>query len=240
MVAVLITGETHDNTTRGDVIEALCSFRWQNVLGLSFIGLTSWLTGWSAAGLYSRLLRIFALEDAANLGIADPRTRLGRCFDKLLMRLGVHHVAINRGASYWLVVQELARLHSAGAIEVYADITQEPDATLFSGQVVQVIASPSGETHSIVLKKARRYRRTVYGEPGPDGKREILKGGGWVEIGDSEAFYMRGENVYNISYRIYGDPARGGYVKKKGTWIDSDVLEALKGAIRTVVERSKK
>lgn len=190
-------------------------------------------TGLFGEWFYERLLRVIARREARGLSISDRRTTLGRCFDKVLSVLGVTNLVIARGASYWLIVEQTAKLIADKEPEVYADVTQGDDSTLFAGQVAQVITSRSGETHSVVLKKARRYRRNTYGPTDPaTGEASILKAGGWKKIGDSEASYLRGDTVQNISYRIYGDPMRGGYRRSTHdglTWtIPEFLVEALK------------
>jgi hypothetical protein len=234
MAAALLTGKEVEGLTRESVLQSLFEPRWQHIVGLLYLTAFTWATGRLSAVLYVRLLRLLALQDIGGLGIQDQRSRFGRFVDDLLDRLGFTHLAIARGASYWLVVEQSARLLADKQPEVYADISQGDTSTLFAGQVAQVITSPSGETLSIVLKKARRYRRTVYSEPDSKGEKRVLKPSGWTKIGDSEAFYIRGENVHNISYRVYGDPARGGYfgaTEGTRTWsLPEAVLNALKQA----------
>lgn len=232
MAAVLMTGTPHDKMTRELVLASILDFRWQNGLGLVYLLFFTWGTGQLGALLYTRLLRVLALRDIDVAGLKDQRSRLAIGVDRVLDWLGFTHLAMARGASYWLIVEQSAKLLANGQPEVYADITQGDESTLFAGQVAQVITAPSGETHSIVLKKARRYRRRVYSEPNANGEKRVLEEGRWTTIGDSEAFYMRGESVNNISYRVYGDPARGGYTRVgegEQTWeLPQQVVEALR------------
>lgn len=226
-VAALLTGETHDDVTRARAIASLFDCSQRNVFGFAYLLSATVLTGKLGAFVYDRLLQIIARNEATDVDFIDDRTWRGRFLDFVLVRSGITDFAIARGASYWLVIEQTARL-LAKEPQVYADVTQGADSTLFAGQVVQVITSRSGETLSVVLKKAQRYRRNVYGEVDPlTGKRPLLKPGRWTKIGDSEAFYLRGDTVQNISYRIYGDPSRGGFrreVRGKNIWQVSRVI----------------
>jgi len=93
--------------------------------------------------------------------------------------------------------------------EVFADITEGVESTLYAGQVLQVIGDNSGDVQSVVLQGARRYRRDRFAPIGKYGAPKLVRRGAWVKIGDSEAFYMAGAEIHNISYRVYRDAAKG-------------------------------
>lgn len=252
-IAVLLTGDAHDGLTREAVIAGFFELSVPNAGRFVFLGLATLGTGLGGERLYLRLLQIIARREFANIIAGDDRTRVGKFCDAWLESLGLAQAALARGASYWLIVEQAAKLLALEEPEVYADITQGEDATLFAGQVVQVITSRSGETLSVVLKKAQRYRRNVYGEFDPKtGQRPVVQKASWQKIGDSEAFYLRGDCIRNISYRIYGDPARGGYKREKrdgSDWsVDNIILDIMrhvagplgKGSTDTSVARQEK
>ena len=247
MAAALISGETCQGISRADAIASLLTPHWQNFVGLVFLAIATWFTGWSVGHIHRRLLRVIALGDGDAASLEDPRSDFGRSFDAALSFLGLQFVAEARGASYWLVVKEMARLvtGSRSELEVFADITQGDDSTLFAGRVIQVIAASTGAVHSVVLRDARRYRRGSYGERDELGNTRVFRKPEWRFIGASEAFFLRGDNIHNISYRIYGDPSRGGFEKKQiGEWkgdVPTAVLKAakVKSETRGQVETSE-
>lgn len=231
-MAALVGGDA-PGITRAEVLTSLLELRWQNVLALLYLALASFLTGRAGAWLYDRLLQILARAERLTFDIPDNRTPFWRRFDKALDSLGVTHLVIARGASFWLVIRQAAKLRGEKVPEVYADVTQGDGETLYAGRVSQVICDRSGEPLSIVLKATKRYRRAVYTDPDADGKRREVREAKWTAILDTEAFFMRGENVHNISYRYFGDHARGGYSRQRteegqAVWMPATLIAELK------------
>ncbi len=217
-IAALVIGKPYQQFTQQNVVADAFDAPGRLLVGAICVGAASVATGACGAYAYTHLLRVLARSHSPELARDDTRFAPLKWMDAVLKKCGATNLVMARGASYWLVVEQAAELRSGADDEgqVYADIVQGDRWKLYTGKVNQVIASRAGETISVLLESARRYR---FEEVGDDidpatGKKRIVKTEGWTKISDSEAFYMRGENIHNISYRVYGDLARGGYTRE--------------------------
>lgn len=240
-MAALVTGESYQWHTQQNIIAAAFDAPWRLLVGVLCLGLASIATGACGACAYVYLLRMLARKHSPELAKRKRWPGL-KSFDAALDWCGATNLAMVRGASYWLVTEQAAKLRS-GESQVYADVMQGDRWKLYTGKVIQVIGSRAGETISVLLEGARRYHfvKEIKEEIDPEtGKPRVIPEG-WTKISDSEAFYMRGEEIHNISYRIYGDLARGGYTREplgnQNWFIPPSMLEDLRAELEASLLR---